>query len=217
MAALLMNRIDFIVADFMYDFMGLFYIVFSFFKFLDYKNFPDSFAIYDLIKFLGVLSNMSEPELDFDSKKKSVTISDGGTRKINYRGADLDYIVKPEKDIDMPECEINFTLKESVFDWINQQATVLQLNDFYFKGYIGRLDLRYQFSNELNLRFISEYNDFSEKFFFQPLVSWTPNPDTIFYIGGNQNAIQEFPDYNSPHYVVNKSQIFLKFQYLFGL
>ena len=98
------------------------------------EDFPDSFAIYDLINFLGVLSNMSEPELDFDSKKKSVTISDGGTRKINYRGADLDYIVKPEKDIDMPECEINFTLKESVFDWINQQATVLQLNDFYFKG-----------------------------------------------------------------------------------
>ena len=49
MAALLMNRIDFRVANFMYDFMGLFYIVFSFFKFLDYKNFPDSFAMYDPI------------------------------------------------------------------------------------------------------------------------------------------------------------------------
>ena len=30
-----------------YDFMGLFFIVFSFFKFLDYKGFPDSFAQYD--------------------------------------------------------------------------------------------------------------------------------------------------------------------------
>ena len=49
MAALLINRIDFRVANFMYDFMGLFYIVFSFFKFLDYKNFPDSFAMYDPI------------------------------------------------------------------------------------------------------------------------------------------------------------------------
>lgn len=98
------------------------------------EDFPDSFAIYDLIKFLGVLSNMTEPELEFASDNKSVTISDGGDGKIKYRCADLDYIVKPEKDIDMPECEINFTLKESVFDWINQQATVLQLNDFYFKG-----------------------------------------------------------------------------------
>ena len=46
-ATILINWNDFNVADFMYDFMGLFYIVFSFFKFLDYKNFPDSFAMYD--------------------------------------------------------------------------------------------------------------------------------------------------------------------------
>jgi hypothetical protein len=108
----------------------------------------------------------------------------------------------------------NFRIKPSI-----SYSAIKELDgdDFYFKGYIGRLDLRYQFTNDLNLRFISEYNDFSKKFFFQPLVSWTPNPDTIFYIGGNQNAIKDFPDYNSPHYVVNKSQLFLKFQYLFGL
>ena len=33
--------------SFMMDFMGLFFIVFSFFKFLDFKNFPRSFAMYD--------------------------------------------------------------------------------------------------------------------------------------------------------------------------
>ena len=33
--------------DFMMGFMGLFFIVFSFFKFLDYKNFPQSFSMYD--------------------------------------------------------------------------------------------------------------------------------------------------------------------------
>jgi hypothetical protein len=36
-------------SEIMLDFMGLFYIVFSFFKFLDYKNFPRSFAMYDPI------------------------------------------------------------------------------------------------------------------------------------------------------------------------
>ena len=34
-------------SGFMLDFMGLFYIVFSFFKFLDYKGFPNSFRMYD--------------------------------------------------------------------------------------------------------------------------------------------------------------------------
>ena len=33
--------------EFMLDFMGLFYIVFSFFKMLDLKGFPDSFRMYD--------------------------------------------------------------------------------------------------------------------------------------------------------------------------
>jgi len=33
--------------DLMMDFMGIFFIVFSFFKFLDYKSFPNSFAMYD--------------------------------------------------------------------------------------------------------------------------------------------------------------------------
>ena len=31
----------------MFDFMGLFFIVFSFFKMLDLKNFPISFSMYD--------------------------------------------------------------------------------------------------------------------------------------------------------------------------
>ena len=91
----------------------------------------------------------------------------------------------------------------------------LDSNEYYFKGYIGRLDVRYQFTNYLDLRLISEYNDFSKQLFFQPLISWRPNPDTIFYLGGNQNYVDQFIDYNSPHYRVNKTQLFLKFQYLF--
>lgn len=45
--AILMNRVDFQVGEFMLDFMGLFYIVFSFFKLLDLKGFPATFQMYD--------------------------------------------------------------------------------------------------------------------------------------------------------------------------
>jgi len=45
--AYLMNRMDFQSAEFMLDFMGLFYIVFSFFKLLDLKGFPATFQMYD--------------------------------------------------------------------------------------------------------------------------------------------------------------------------
>ena len=95
------------------------------------EDFPKEFAIYDLTEFLGLLSSMSEPELTFN--KSDVTVS-SGTRKVKYRYADTDYIVKPEKDIDMPESEIKFKLREEVYINLDKAATQLQLNDVYIKG-----------------------------------------------------------------------------------
>jgi cation transport ATPase len=45
--AVLMNNEPFNVQRFMLDFMGLFFIVFSFFKLLDLKGFRESFKMYD--------------------------------------------------------------------------------------------------------------------------------------------------------------------------
>ncbi|WP_435623503.1 heavy-metal-associated domain-containing protein [Flagellimonas sp.] len=53
--AFLLNYKDWSTSEAMLDFMGLFYIVFSFFKFLDLKGFPESFRMYDpLAKVLPV-------------------------------------------------------------------------------------------------------------------------------------------------------------------
>ncbi|WP_291869768.1 heavy metal-associated domain-containing protein [Maribacter sp.] len=46
-AAFLLNFREWNTANAMLDFMGLFYIVFSFFKLLDLKGFPESFKMYD--------------------------------------------------------------------------------------------------------------------------------------------------------------------------
>ncbi len=46
-AAILLNSKPWNATEAMLDFMGLFYIVFSFFKFLDLKGFTESFAMYD--------------------------------------------------------------------------------------------------------------------------------------------------------------------------
>jgi len=44
---ILLHRKDLNGTEVMLDFMGLFYIVFSFFKMLDLKGFPESFSMYD--------------------------------------------------------------------------------------------------------------------------------------------------------------------------
>ncbi|SEL64797.1 Copper chaperone CopZ [Aquimarina amphilecti] len=46
-ASVLINYSSWNIDDFMMDFMGLFYVVFSFFKILDLKGFFKSFAMYD--------------------------------------------------------------------------------------------------------------------------------------------------------------------------
>lgn len=46
-ASILLHKDDWNIGEMMLDFMGLFYIVFSFFKLLDLKGFPKSFRMYD--------------------------------------------------------------------------------------------------------------------------------------------------------------------------
>ena len=88
----------------------------------------------------------------------------------------------------------------------------MEKNEFYYKGFIYRADSKYQFTNSLGVRFVIELNNFNDYLFIQPLFEWTPNPFTIFYIGGNQNLTN-----NNKNYLVDNSQIFIKFQYLISL
>ena len=46
-ASILLHYRSWSWGEFMIDFMGIFYIVFSFFKLLDLKGFPESFKMYD--------------------------------------------------------------------------------------------------------------------------------------------------------------------------
>ena len=90
-------------------------------------------------------------------------------------------------------------------------------DNYYYNGSISRFSIRYQFNNFFNVRIISEYNTFSERFFIQPLIQWNPNPSTVFYIGGNQNSLNDFNNDMYSIFRVDQTQIFLKFQYLIGL
>ena len=90
-------------------------------------------------------------------------------------------------------------------------------DNYYYNGSITRFSIRYQFNNFFNVRIVSEYNTFSERFFIQPLIQWNPNPSTVFYIGGNQNSLNDFNDNMYSIFRVDQTQIFLKFQYLIGL
>ena len=55
----------------------------------------------------------------------------------------------------------------------------------YFNGFIGRVKLNYQFTRELFLRLVTQYDDFNGELTLEPLLTWQLNPFTVFYIGAN--------------------------------
>ena len=87
----------------------------------------------------------------------------------------------------------------------------IESNQYYYNGFINRLNFKYQFSKSIGIRIASEYDNFTESIFFQPLFEWTPNPFTIFYLGGNQNLEKDL------NYYTDRSQFFIKFQYLISI
>jgi hypothetical protein len=91
------------------------------------------------------------------------------------------------------------------------------LNDKLYAGYIVRNRMSYQFSKQLFLRLITEYNSFSNSFRVDPLLSYKINPFTIFYLGSTHN-IEDIPSQSNPsRFIETERQIFMKFQYLWRI
>jgi hypothetical protein len=98
-----------------------------------------------------------------------------------------------------------------------------------FEGYILRSKLTYHFNSKLWLRYVTQYNDFSQSWDFDPLLTYQLNPFTLFYIGttydlktyDNLNSdgtgYVEDPDIDRcySHTKLKARQFFVKLQYLF--
>lgn len=85
--------------------------------------------------------------------------------------------------------------------------------DLFYDGYVFRNTLTYQFTHEMFLRVITDYNSFDNSFGVFPLFSYKLNPFTIFYVGSTSNH----REYDFPFgYRETSRQFFLKLQYLFG-
>jgi len=96
------------------------------------ENFPQDFAIYQLNEFIGVLSTMSNPDLTFHDKYVMLSQENGACTKYFY--AEPSVVISPEKDINMPSEDINFTLLEKQYNDLLKMSSILQLNDILVKG-----------------------------------------------------------------------------------
>lgn len=90
------------------------------------ETIPCEFGVYDLSKFINVLSLYKE-EVDVEFKELSAVISGmSGRSNVDYRFCAPKMInAAPEKPVAMPAAEINFVMTQSDFDWIIRTASVL--------------------------------------------------------------------------------------------
>jgi hypothetical protein len=83
--------------------------------------------------------------------------------------------------------------------------------ELFYDGYVVRTVGVYQFTPELFLRVIGQYDQFNKAIDFYPLFSYKLNPYTIFYAGSTYSL----SDFGSPYGVKQTArQYFLKLQYL---
>jgi hypothetical protein len=109
------------------------------------------------------------------------------------------------------------------------KSIVRETDEQLFSGYITRSRMSVQFSRELSLRFVVQYNDFYETWDFDPLITYRLNPFTLFYVGttydyqrdyGLNRDGSSYAGDGEDSYDMNRlqaRQFFMKLQYLFQL
>jgi len=98
-----------------------------------------------------------------------------------------------------------------------------------YSSYIVYSKMNIQFSRELSLRFVTQYNGFYETWDFDPLITYRLSPFTLFYIGTTYNYQKDYGlNSDGTRYAgegeesfdmnrLQSRQFFMKLQYLFQL
>jgi len=106
------------------------------------ESFPVECGIYELNKFLSVISLFNNQTTNLDFQDKYVDIIDG-SQKIRYVYADKEMIaVPPEKEVVFPQPDCSFKLTSSNLQSITKAISVLQLPEVAFVGEEGVIEVR---------------------------------------------------------------------------
>lgn len=104
------------------------------------EHIPHTFAIYDLSRFLGVLSLFESPTLTLEDK---FLIVNGGGRQVQYTYADPKLIVTPgDKEVKIPSVDIQFDLKSEILQSVLKAMGVLGLPEIAVTGEDGKMSVQ---------------------------------------------------------------------------
>lgn len=98
------------------------------------ETFDSEFVIYDLNRFLSVVTSLNDPDITINQKNNTLTITSGSS-KTTYGLSDAAMIVAPPaKEIKLENAEVEFKLTKDAFSQIQKMSGVLGLPNI---GVIG--------------------------------------------------------------------------------
>ena len=96
------------------------------------EDMPKEFGVYDLNEFLSVYNLVDQPTLEFEDK--SVLINGANNQVVRYFFSETEILTTPQKDIQMPDAELGFTLTDEILNQIRKAAAVLGHTELSLKG-----------------------------------------------------------------------------------
>lgn len=175
-----------------------------------------SYMVLNRERFRNILfPSITRSSLSFSSTPvKGINLSvNGDIGKFIYRTLTpvmgRGYTITSELDMEP------FSRLKTSFTWTIAKLSDLRDSALFYKGNIVRNITTFQFTKELFLRNIVQYNTFSKTFSFYPLINYKFNAFTMFCAGMTQDLIS----YNQADFNFKTSgyQYFVKLQYLFSL
>ncbi len=86
------------------------------------EDFPTEMGIYDLNEFLSVVNLVNKPQLNFGDNHVDIV---GGNSKVKYFFSDSSILTTPQKDITMPDCEVEVSFTDDTLSQIRKAASAL--------------------------------------------------------------------------------------------
>lgn len=99
------------------------------------EEFPSEFGIYELTKFLSVLSLFDDPELTFS--EKNVLIEEGTTKSTFWftpKDVLTNCIIPQDKSISLKSVDLSFSLSKEDLKYLKSASSVINLTNFVIEG-----------------------------------------------------------------------------------
>lgn len=99
------------------------------------EDFDTSVPIWDLNKFLGVISMFANPDLEFHD---TYVVISNGRSSVKYFYSEPTLLTVPTREFKMPKTTVKFDLDEKDLNEVLKAASILQVSDFNLVGGDGK-------------------------------------------------------------------------------